>query len=437
MTDYAGFEGEQSGETYRSRRRAALRLLVPVAVAAVAVAGVNLVPALASDGSPTLPSLTAEQLISKALGSDTQQLSGTVQVSADLGIPSELLAMAGHGGAAAAVTGTAGAAGGSGQAKEANGSAASPEEQLSALLAGDHTLRVAVDGPDKQRIALVQSLAEYDVIHNGDQLWAWDSSSNSALHLSAPQGAEAKAPGSKHPAAAPLTGLPTTPQEAARQFLAQSAASSTVTVDGTATVAGRSAYELALKPKQAGSTIGEVRIAVDSATGTPLAVLATGTGGATILDVHFSDVTFGAPAASTFNFTPPRGAKITEQKADPKAEKAQKAPELPNTPKDQRAPQGANGTNGTRVIGSDWTTVLSFHLPSNEGSAAIAGTAQGAKGRRLSGLGTSSLLKSLGKPVAGGELISTKVLNVLITDDGRVYAGAVTLPVLQSAAGVK
>jgi hypothetical protein len=48
-----------------------------------------------------------------------------------------------------------------------------------------------------------------------------------------------------------------------------------------------------------------------------------------------------------------------------------------------------------------------------------------------------SLAKALGKPVNGGSLISTKVLNVLVTDDGRVFAGAVTLPVLQSAAGVK
>ncbi|WP_063772060.1 LolA family protein [Kitasatospora mediocidica] len=432
MTEYAGFEGEKNGEVYRSRRRAALRLLVPVAVAAVAVAGVNLVPALASDGSPTLPQLTAEQLIGKALGSDTQQLSGTVQVSADLGIPSELLSLTGHGGAAAAVTGTAGAAGGSGQAKEANGSAASPESRLTALLAGSHTLRVAVDGPDKQRIALVESLAEYDVIHNGDQLWAWDSSSNSALHLSAPQGAEAK-----HPSSAPLTGLPTTPQEVARQFLAQSAASSTVAVSGTATVAGRSAYELSLKPKQTGSTIGEVRIAVDSATGTPLAVVATGTSGNTILDVHFSDVSLGQPAAKTFTFTPPPGATVTDQRAGQKAAvggaaKPQNSPK--DTPKGQRAPLDKAAP---QLIGSDWTTVLSFHLPSDEGSAAVTGTAQGAKGRKLSGLSASSLVKSLGKPVAGGELISTKVLNILVTDDGRVYAGAVTLPVLQTAAGVK
>lgn len=430
MTEYAGFEGEQSGEVYRSRRRAALRLLVPVAVAGIAVAGVNLVPALASDGSPTLPQLTTEQLVAKALGSDTQQLSGTVQVSADLGIPSQVLDMVGHGGGAAAdVAGTAGAAGGSGQAQQRNSAAADPEAKLTALLAGSHTLRVAVDGPDRQRVALVESLAEYDVIHNGDQLWAYDSQSNQALHLTAPQNAGA----AHHPSAAPhpgapLTGVPTTPQEAARQFLAQSAGSSTVMVDGTATVAGRSAYELSVKPKQSGSTISQVRIAVDSATGTPLAVVATGASGNTILDLHFSDVSFGAPSARTFDFTPPKGATVTQR-----TQGQDKAPQDKKT----QDTQGGSAQGEPKVIGTDWTTVLSFQLPSDEGSAALSTTAQGRKGRLAGGLSSSALLKSLGKPVSGGTLISTKVVNVLITDDGRVYAGAVTLPVLQNAAGVK
>lgn len=426
MTEYAGFEGEQGGEVYRSRRRAALRLLVPVAIAAVAVAGSNLVPALASDGSPTLPQLTAEQLVAKALGSDTQQLSGTVQVSTDLGIPSQVLDMVGSGGgAAASVAGTAGAAGGSGQAQQQSAAAASPEAKLSALLSGQHTLRVAVDGPDKQRVALVESLAEYDVIHNGDQLWAYDSQSNQALHLTAPQGAGVHRPA----AGSPLTGVPTTPQEAARQFLALSAASSTVVVDGTATVAGRSAYELSIKPKQAGSTISQVRIAVDSATGTPLAVLATGDSGNTILDVHYSDVSFGAPSARTFDFTPPKGAKVVQQK--PGQQKASQG----NAAQGSVAQQGEHSR--PQLTGSDWTSVLSFQLPSDEASAALPSTAQGKKGRLAGGLGSSALLKSLGKPVSGGTLISTKVVNVLIADDGRVYAGAVTLPVLQSAAGVK
>ncbi len=422
MTEYAEFEGEQPGEVYRSRRRTAMRVAVPIAVAVVAATGIGLVPALASDSAPTLPQLTAEQLVGKALASDTQQLSGTVKISTDLGIPAQLVGALGGGGAAAAVTGTAGAAGGSGQAKAGNDAqSATPQAKLTALLAGDHTLRISADGPDKQRLALVEPLAEYDLIRNGDQLWAWDSSSDQAVHLTAPA-----ADGSKHEA--PLTGLPTTPQEAARQFLTQSAASTAVTVDGTATVAGRSAYELSLKPTQAGSTIREVRIAVDAANGVPLAVVATTQSGSTALDVHFTDVSFAKPAAKTFDFTPPKGAKVTDQSAKAHQPKAEQPGATPGT-----RPADRTGPN---VIGTDWTTVLSLHLPAAEPAQALPNTAQGRKGH--SGFSDpTALIKSFGKPVNGGTLISTKVLNVLITDDGRVFAGAVTAQVLQSAAGVK
>ena len=45
-----------------------------------------------------------------------------------------------------------------------------------------------------------------------------------------------------------------------------------VTVDGTASVAGRSAYELVLAPRDTRSLVGDVRIAVDSKTSVPLRV---------------------------------------------------------------------------------------------------------------------------------------------------------------------
>ncbi|MGC0315247.1 LolA family protein [Kitasatospora acidiphila] len=424
MTQHAGFEGppgadEPIGVPYRARRRTALRVMVPVAVAAVAATGIAVVPALASDGAPALPQVTAEQLVTKVLSNKTQALSGTVQVNTDLGVPAELLSVAQHGGGTAGVAGTAGAAGGSGQAKTQGGSGADPTSQLSALLGGSHTLRVAADGPDKQRVALVEDLAEYDLIHNGDQAWAWDSGSQQALHYTGLRQGRPDAPGQ-------LPGdVPSTPQQAAQRFLADNAANSDITVAGTAGVAGRSAYQLSVKPKQSGSTIGEVRIAIDSATGTPLAVTATAASGGTVFDSRFSDVSFAHPAASTWQFTPPKGAKVTEQPAG-----AQQ--------RDERNKPASNGKGDTKVIGQDWTTVVSFQLPTGAAQAA-GGNEQGqGKGKGHKGFGDpAELVKSLGKPVAGGTLISTKVLNVLVTDDNRVYAGAVTLPVLQAAAGVK
>ncbi|MGV9266242.1 LolA family protein [Kitasatospora sp. NPDC003701] len=427
MTDDTTTERHQDGGVpYRSGRRTAVRVAVPVAVAAVIAAGVGLVPALADDSPPELPTLTAEQLVAKALGSQAQTLSGTVSVSADLGVPSQLLAAGGGIGAAGGSGPGTGGPGGSG-AGSGGSSAAAPEAKLAGLLDGTHTLRVAVDGPDRQRIGLIENLAGYELVHNGDQAWAWDSSTNEAVHLTGPQGAR---PGG-HPGKAPLTGVPTTPQDAARQFLAAGAGTTAVTVDGTTNVAGQKAYRLSVKPTQSGSTIGEVRISVAADNGVPLAVVVKGSDGSTVLDVHFTEVSFAKPAAKTFDFTVPKGAKVTERKAEG-------GPAAPAAPSEQAAKDAAGAVDGLNVVGEGWTAVLSAKLPTGD----VTAPAEGGQGRHGKGGPAAlqsplALAKALGKPVAGGSLISTKVLNVLVTDDGRVFAGAVTLPVLQSAAGVK
>ncbi|MFJ8433614.1 outer membrane lipoprotein carrier protein LolA [Kitasatospora sp. NPDC094019] len=406
----------QDGAPYRSRRRTLVRVAVPLAVTAAIAAGVGLVPALADTSPPELPALTAEQLVAKVLGSQAETLTGTVSVTADLGVPSQLLG--------AAAGGLGGAPGGGSGGRS---SGAAPEAKLTGLLGGEHRLRVAVDGPDRQRIGLQEQLAGYEMIRNGDQVWTWDSSTNEAVHLT---GARPDAKADGHPGKSPLTGVPTTPQEAARQFLTASAGTTTVTVDGTVNVADQKAYRLSVKPAGSGSTIGEVRIAVAADNSVPLSVVVKGTDGGTVLDVHFTEVSFAAPAAKTFEFTLPKGAKVTERKADP-------APRAEVTPEEAKA-----AAEGLNVIGEGWTAVLSAKLPTDD--VFVAAEAKGPRGKGGHGPGGGgklqnplALVKSLGKPVAGGSLISTKVLNVLVTDDGRVFAGAVTLPVLQSAAGVK
>ncbi|MFE4515614.1 outer membrane lipoprotein carrier protein LolA [Kitasatospora sp. NPDC056783] len=401
------------GVPYRSRRRVLVRAAVPVAVAAVIAAGVGLVPALAANGAPDLPTVTAEQLVAKVLGSETQALSGTVTVSTDLGVPGRLL------GAAGGLGGAAGGHGGDGK-----GSAADPQAKLLGLLGGDQTLRVAVDGPDRQRVDVLENMAGYTLVHNGDQTWAWDSSSNSAVHTTgrAAEGQHAKAP---------LSELPTTPQEAAQQFLAAGAGTTSVTVAGTAEVAGRNAYQLSVKPTQSGSTLSEVRISVDADNGVPLAVAVTSTDGSTVLNVRFTQVSFAKPDAKTFEFAAPKGAKVTDQKADGAAEAA---------PGEAKARPDTAGRPDVNVIGEGWTTVVGTRLPgavdAAPGNDGKGGKHGGRGGDAARSVNPQAMVKSLGKPVDGGTLLSTKVLNVLLTDDGRVFAGAVTLPVLQHAAGV-
>ncbi|MDH6577680.1 DUF2092 domain-containing protein [Kitasatospora sp. MAP5-34] len=417
----------EQGAPYRSGRRSAIRVLVPVGVVAVAATGIGLVPALASDSAPSLPSVTAAQLVARTLGSNVQALSGTVKLTTDLGVPTQLL-------------GTArGLVGGRG----AGGNSADPQGKLTELLGGEHTLQVAVDGPDRQRVGLVDQLSGYEVVHNGNQVWAWDSASNQAVHLTAPQHGTGQHSTGRAEQAKPLTGVPTTPQEAAQQFLTQSANTTSITVDGTASVAGQKAYQLSVKPKQSGSTIAEVRISVDADNGVPLAVVVKSTGGSTVLDTHFSSVSFAKPDAKTFQFTVPKGAKVKESGTGTGMGAEAGTHSGVNAAHGAKPGSAAPGQqDDSNVIGEGWTTVFSTKLPT-VGDQAPAGLAAGTAKGRSSGAHSMGLplnllqSRALGKPVNGGTLISTKVLNVLITPDGRVFAGAVTLPVLQSAAGVK
>ncbi|MGW2850023.1 hypothetical protein ACWC5G_35555, partial [Streptomyces sp. NPDC001274] len=135
-------------------RRKAARYIVPVAVAGVAAATIGLVPALASSGDPELPKIGAQELIEKIAASDTQRLSGTMRISTDLGIPS-------LGGLAGAFTGGADGPGGRG------GASADPKDRMTELVSGTHTLRLAADGPDKQRLSILDDAAEYSLIRNG------------------------------------------------------------------------------------------------------------------------------------------------------------------------------------------------------------------------------------------------------------------------------
>ncbi|MDT0346710.1 LolA family protein [Streptomyces litchfieldiae] len=260
------------------------RAIVPTAVVAgIAAAGAGLWPALASDGSPDLPEVTAEELLVRVAEADTAQLSGTVKVDADLGIP-DLGGM---------LDGVLSGVGG-------------PAGQLAGLVTGDSTLRVAMDGPDRQRLGLVDGSDEFTLIHNGDQLWAYDSASNTVYEAQVPEaeaGAEAEAP----EWAGELT-----PQQAAERLLEAAGEHADISVDGTARVAGRSAYQLVVEPKDAAEAgISEARISVDGETGVPLAVTVDGPDGQ-VLDVAFSQIDFAQPAGGVFDFTPPSDAEVLE-----------------------------------------------------------------------------------------------------------------------------
>ncbi len=133
------------------------------------------------------------------------------------------------------------------------GGAGSAELSWPNLVTGSHTLRVWLDGPEKQRVALVGELAESDVVHNGTSVWLYSSRANQATQITVPADAGKSAEDQV------IRQLPT-PAEAAAQAIAAITPTTKISVDDTARVAGRPAYQLVLQPKDsARSSAGEDR----------------------------------------------------------------------------------------------------------------------------------------------------------------------------------
>ena len=82
---------------------------------------------------------------------------------------------------------------------------------FTSLVSGTHTLRVWYAGEDQQRLALLGTLGESDMIRNGTDVWTWSSDDNAAdpLHRCPARTADAAAGDTARDCAMP------TPQEAA------------------------------------------------------------------------------------------------------------------------------------------------------------------------------------------------------------------------------
>lgn len=343
-------------------RSRSLRWLVPAGTAGVVAAAVIGTQATAAGADPVLPQRTAADLLAAVGSAHVAGLSGTVATSSDLGLPS-----------LGALTGV-----------QSSGP--------TALTSGTHVLRVWTAGEDRQRVTLDDQLAEYSVVRRGAQVFTYDSAKDTVSTRTLPTG-KAEQPS--------LTSAQT-PQDAAKAALAAVDPSTTVSVDRTARVAGRSAYQLVLTPKDARSLVGSVRLAVDSATSVPLRVQVFARGAKTpAVQVGFTSVDLTVPDASVFDA--PTGKAVPPRADDSKKDAA------PATPK----------PTDVRTIGTAWTTVVTARgvtLP----AAAAPLVAQASTPVTVSGV--------------SGRLLKTTLVSALLMDDGRAYAGAVTPETLTAAA---
>ncbi|MDP9116931.1 MAG: hypothetical protein M3O28_06685 [Actinomycetota bacterium] len=372
------------------RQHRALRWLAPVAVAGVVgLAASGIIAAKASTNS--LPATSTAQLLADVGSTSEVGFSGTVVAQLALGLP-ELPSVAQGAG----------------------------DSSIAGLLSGSHTMRLWYGGPNAQRIAILGPTSETDVFHSGQNLWEWDSAAHVATRFTVPpDSGSARAPLAPAPPTSSSAAESTTPQQLASRVIAALNPSTVVTMGATHLVADRSAYDLVLTPRDAGSRVASVHIAVDGATKIPLGVQVYARGSsAAAIDVAFSDIDFTAPPASSFDFTPPPGATVHENTLGGAAGK-----KLPSGSPESGSGADGGGTAGAgtpTTVGSAWSTIVEYHVTT-------------AQLDRSLGSARSALM-----PVSGtwgrGHLLDSALLCVLVTDDQRVFAGFVDPQALYVAA---
>jgi outer membrane lipoprotein-sorting protein len=379
-------------------RRPVLRWFVPL-VAALVLAGAGATIATTSAGArASLTPRSAAQLLVDVQEAKVEGLSGTVVQSADLGLPD--LPNTG-GGSSSDFTG---------------------------LVSGSHTLRVWYAGPTRARLALLGDMSESDLIRNGSDVWLWSSRSNTAKHATIP--ASAAMP---DPAGTRVPGVPVTPQEAADRALEAITPTTSVTTDPTAVVAGRPAYQLVLQPKDTTTLIGTVKIAIDGKTHLPTRVQVFPRGSRDpAFEVGFTSFDPSVPTASVFAFNPPPGATVSEGLPD--LLRLRNHPDTSprrGTGTGTGAGAGVPGTRtghplaaGPRVVGAGYASVVVARLPQRPASG--SGGPGGLEG-------VLTKLPRVSGAWGSGHLLRGTLFSVLLTDDGRVVAGAVAPNALYAA----
>jgi outer membrane lipoprotein-sorting protein len=360
---------------------------VPALVAPAVIVGAAIAaPAIASAASPQ-GTKTPEQVLALIAKSETAAYSGTVTQTSDLGLP-DLTALEKQ-------SGPFGASGGG----------------LVDLLTASHTAKVYTNGGAKQRLQVLDTLAERDVVRNGNSVWLYDSSQQQATHLTM-SGTDA---GKKKSAP------DVTPAQLAASLVKQLRPTTDFAVTTSDRIAGRATYRLTLTPKTSGTLVDDATVAVDAKTGVPLEVAVYAKGQAKpAVSVEFSSIRYAKPDASVFRFTPPKGTKVETHKLQPKAH---------GHSQHGKAPKSKNGLAERpqpKVTGTGWSAIA--ELPARSLDLSQLGGASGMGG------GDAQTLLGLLQSVPGGRGLQTSLVSVLITDDGRALVGAVPLTALENAA---
>jgi hypothetical protein len=288
------------------------------------------------------------------------------------------------------------------------------------------------------------------VVRSGAEAWTYSSADDEAVHYVVDPADQARYDALAEEMAEPsVAGDVPTPSETAELALAHARVTTDVTTTDPVEVAGRQAYQVEMRPQTDGTLVDRVRVAVDAETWVPLRtqVWSVQDAEAPALEVGFTDVSFEDPDPSVFEFSAPAGADVRE------VEVPLPEPGALEQPSSEALGDGA----GVAVSGTGWETVV--ELSDVDVEAILGATAEGRLPEGSTGasgaddlldelapsedgelpgmpeLDTGALYDQLTTPVDGGRLLSSALLSVLVTDDGRVLAGSVPPATLAELAG--
>jgi outer membrane lipoprotein-sorting protein len=377
-------------------------------VAAVIVAGSIAVPLQAQ--AVSLPEVTADELVAM-MDVDVTGFSGTVLKTTDLGLPAmEMSSLASP-------------------EMVADMAERMPEgfedfipqiieqnviTEAIAFLAGTDTIRVYVS-EEGFRAQILDPMSQRDIIVTAQEFWSYDAKTQTAVTRTTTP----VSPDDVRNALADLRVDLADPRAVAEFLLAEAGPDTPLRVGDDHRVAGRAAYRLIVEPRSDISLVSSIQVSIDSENGMPLAVRVFSTEQAQpAAEVAFTSISFDVPDSSLFAFTPPLGTTVDTLEFPDAIEQAIADGEQGTLTSDsvtnrlealakELAPDSATTTFGER-----WEKVVSVdQLPADLPLDIL----------------DVELFQDLMTPVTGGQVFSTPLFNILFTDRGEVFAGAVTI----------
>jgi len=297
--------------------------------------------------------------------------------------------------------------------------------QLVELAAGTHTMRVYASELGL-RVQIMDQMSQRDLLVTQSEFWTYDA--GKALAVTGtfdPQSVSSL----ESSLLEWRQGL-ASPEELVDSLLAEVGSTSTLSVGQDHRAAGRTAYQLVVEPQSEVSMIDSIEVSIDSETGMALDVkVFSRTRAEVALHVGFESIQFEIPDAALFSFTPPPGTTVEVwETPEPLIAIAQKYEGAEPTEANFEALKAdlallsdTEDVPATTVIGEAWESVTVMEsLPVDFPRELLS----------------TELFADLMIAVEGGTVFSTPLVNILLTDAGKVYAGAVTLDhLVEIAAG--